>query len=192
LLEHGIQIQLPAYLAALCQMSDPYGVLGVSRLAPAGMFYVNLRGSYESGASRSDVLADPATVRRQAYKHSGRFSLHALPRLDTQSQQEGSGQFSYALKRDGSPNRTYKDLVSQAEFDALLARVHALLKEMGRRIFAGAAAVDPYRHGSDTACDRCQCQSICRIDPWTHPLRALKKGASAKPVSTDQEAPPCA
>ena len=191
-LEHGIQIQLPAYLAALCQMSHPSDVLGVSRLDPAGMFYVNLRGSYESGTSRSDVLADPATVRRQAYKHSGRFSLHALPRLDTQSRQEGSGQFSYAIKRDGSPNRTYKDLVSQSEFNALLARVHASLKEMGQRIFAGAAAVDPYRHRSDTACDRCQCQSICRIDPWTHPYRALKKGASANPALTPPEAPPCA
>jgi ATP-dependent helicase/nuclease subunit B len=192
LLEHGIQIQLPAYLAALSQMSDPSSVLGAARLAPAGMFYVNLRGAYESGSSRSDVLADPATVRRQAYKHVGRFSLHALPRLDTLSRQDGSGQFSYALKRDGFPSRTHKDLVSQAEFEELLAGVQAVLREMGQRIFAGEAEVDPYRHGSATACDRCQCPSICRIDPWTHPYRALTEGASATPKPTPLEAPPCA
>lgn len=192
LLEHGIQIQLPAYLAALSQMSDPSGVLGAARLAPAGMFYVNLRGAYESGSSRSDVLADPAAVRRQAYKHVGRFSLHALPRLDTLSRQDGSGQFSYALKRDGFPSRTHKDLVSQAEFEALLAGVQAVLRKMGQRIHAGEADVDPYRHGSATACDRCQCQSICRIDPWTHPYRRLTEGASAMPEPAPPEVPPCA
>ena len=188
----GIQIQLPAYLAALCQMPEPGNVLHARRLVPAGMFYINLRGSYENGLNRSDVLADPPAVRRGAYKHTGRFTLDALPLLDTSCKDKGSGQFSYALRKDGTPNRVRRDLVSQAEFDALLVNVHARMKEMGRRIFAGDAAVDPYRKGSEAACERCQCQSICRIDPWTHPYRVLRKGAPPQPLPGDQEILPCA
>ncbi|MBI3192557.1 MAG: PD-(D/E)XK nuclease family protein, partial [Pedosphaera parvula] len=56
LLEHGIQIQLPAYLAALCQLGDSRSHFGVARRVPAGVFYVNLRGDYSRSASRRDVL----------------------------------------------------------------------------------------------------------------------------------------
>ena len=35
--------------------------------------------------------------------------------------------------------------------------------------------VAPYRKGTMTACKRCDYQSICRIDPWTHRFRVLKK-----------------
>jgi ATP-dependent helicase/DNAse subunit B len=50
---------------------------------------------------------------------------------------------------------------------------------MGREIFAGAARVDPYRKGQTIACDHCKYQSICRIDPWTHVYRVLRKPESA-------------
>ena len=82
LLEHGIQIQLPAYLAALCQLDDSRSHFGVGRLVPAGMFYVNLRGDYGRGPSRRDVLGTTEEAIRQAYQHFGRFSLAALPKLD--------------------------------------------------------------------------------------------------------------
>jgi len=35
--------------------------------------------------------------------------------------------------------------------------------------------VAPFRKGSVTACDHCQYQGICRIDPWTHPFRVLRQ-----------------
>ena len=175
LLEHGIQIQLPAYLAALCQMRDPRSVFGVGRLEPAGMFYVNLRGSYESGQTRRDALRDPMAARRDAYKHFGRFSLHALRHLDTANATGGSGQFPYALKQDGTPNRQFKDLLERDEFTGLLDHVRRLLVGMGRRIYAGDAKVDPYwRSAEDKACDHCLCQAICRIDSRTHQFRVLK------------------
>lgn len=191
LLDHGIQIQLPAYLAALCQMPDLQKTLGVTKLAPAGIFYVNLRGSYSGGASRSEVLSDPLTVRREAYMHHGRFSFEALPLFDGQSPAGRSGQFHYALTKDGKPHKTYKDLMLQAEFDGLLVRVRELLVELGRRIYSGDASVDPYRKASESACDRCLCQSICRIDPWTHEYRVLKKRASAQDALRGREAPSC-
>jgi ATP-dependent helicase/nuclease subunit B len=46
---------------------------------------------------------------------------------------------------------------------------------MGERIYSGEAAVAPYRRGKLSACDLCVYQAICRIDPWTHRFRVLKR-----------------
>ena len=73
------------------------------------------------------------------------------------------------------PNRRFADMLEAGEFATLLDRVENQLREMGRRIFAGEAKVDPYRKGSETACDFCDCRAICRIDPWKHQYRVLKK-----------------
>lgn len=67
------------------------------------------------------------------------------------------------------------------EFLALLDRVESQLITMGRQIFSGAAAVDPYRKGATTPCDYCEYQSICRIDPWTHQYRRLRPAAAITP-----------
>jgi ATP-dependent helicase/DNAse subunit B len=47
---------------------------------------------------------------------------------------------------------------------------------MGRAIFAGAIELNPYQNGAKRACDHCEYQGICRIDPWTHSFRVLRKG----------------
>jgi ATP-dependent helicase/nuclease subunit B len=46
---------------------------------------------------------------------------------------------------------------------------------MGARIFAGDTVVDPYRKGGTTPCEYCDYRAICRIDPWTHRYRVLRK-----------------
>jgi ATP-dependent helicase/nuclease subunit B len=45
---------------------------------------------------------------------------------------------------------------------------------MGKRIFEGAAKVDPYRKGKQTPCEFCDYQAACRIDKWTHQYRVLR------------------
>jgi ATP-dependent helicase/nuclease subunit B len=177
LLENGVQIQLPAYLAALRQVAAASEMFNRTPLQPVGAFYVNLRGDYPTGASRAEVLAEADDARRRAYRHTGRFSLAVLPQLDHKFPAANSGQFSYAMTKAGKPNKTSKDLLEPAEFAALLDDVEKILRAMGRRIFAGEAAVDPYRKGSETPCAYCECRAICRIDPWTHEFRALKKSS---------------
>ena len=179
LLEHGIQIQLPAYLATLRHVTDPRPVFGARRLVPAGVFYVSLRGSYKAGANRSEVLNGAREARRLAYRHVGRLRFDALEQFDRRAPRGNSGQFNYALTNEGKPNRRLVDLLEADEFNALLDRVESLLGEMGRRIFTGAAKVDPYRKGAEVACDFCDSRAICRIDRWTHQFRVLKRDPTA-------------
>jgi ATP-dependent helicase/nuclease subunit B len=143
-------------------------------ITPAGVFYVNLRGQYESGGTRDEALADADGARKRAYRHAGRFDASALSRLDRTN---AADQFNYRLNKDGSMRSNSVEALPRAEFEALLDRVEAQLQEMGRAIFSGAAQVDPYRKGHETPCDFCDYRPVCRIDPWTHRYRVLSPSA---------------
>jgi ATP-dependent helicase/nuclease subunit B len=171
LLHNGVQMQLPAYLNMLRRMRDPSPRFGVLRLKPAGVFYVSLRGSYERGARRDEVLAERDAARRKAYRHAGHFDLTALDFLDTAKNCE---QFQYTWKQDGTLGNRSKDPMQPGQFLALLDAVEARLRDFGERIFAGEATVDPYRKGSETPCTFCDYRPICRVDPWSHRYRSLE------------------
>ena len=178
LVQHGVQLQLLAYLNVLRHWANPRGVLGVARLVPAGVFYVNLRGQYASGDTRAEVLDNAADARKRAYPHTGRFDASVLPKLDRLG---AADQFSYQRNKDGSLRKGSVEALSHDEFGKLLDRLEAQLQGMGRAILSGAAAVDPYRKGSETPCEYCDYRAVCRIDPWTHHYRVLRgppKGSS--------------
>ena len=181
LVEHGVQLQLLGYLAAVRRWPHSPVLPGVEHLVPAGVFYVNLRGKYEAGGTRTEALADMAASRRMAYRHTGRFSVDALPKLDNRPAAQSGDQFNYRRTQDGSLYKGLSEALPRAEFEALLDRVETQLKEMGRAIFAGAAGVDPYRKGAETACQYCDYRPVCRIDPWTHRYRVLR--AASKEIS---------
>ncbi|HSY74868.1 MAG TPA: PD-(D/E)XK nuclease family protein, partial [Dongiaceae bacterium] len=171
LVEHGVQLQLLAYLNVLRHWKNPQEVFGVNRLIPSGVFYVNLRGEYKSGGSRTEILADADGSRRKAYRHTGRFDAGILDKLD---RIKAKDQFSYQLKNNGEFYANSTEVLSRVEFEKLLDGVAIRLCEMGGRIFSGAAQVDPYRKGKQTPCEFCDYQAACRIDRWTHQYRVLR------------------
>lgn len=174
LLSHGLQLQLPAYLAFLRHTPDAERVFGVPKLVPAGVFYVNLRGEFRGGKTRTEVLDGAKDTRQNAYQHAGRFDLSALQHLDNRSAKSGT-QFNYRLNADGQPHGASREIMNAEAFAALLDQVERHLVRMGQEIFSGTAKIDPYQKGSVRACDQCDYASICRIDPWTHSYRVLKK-----------------
>jgi ATP-dependent helicase/nuclease subunit B len=174
LVEHGVQLQLLGYLAAIRRWPHPRALPGVERLVPAGVFYVNLRGQCDGGDTRAEALTDPEAARRMAYRHTGRFNVDTLPKLDSRSDAKVGDQFNYRRNQDGSVHKGSAEALPREEFEALLDRVETQLTDMGRAILAGAAKVDPYRKGSETPCEFCDYRAICRIDPWTHRYRVLR------------------
>jgi ATP-dependent helicase/nuclease subunit B len=171
LVEHGVQLQLLAYLNVLRHWKNPQEIWGVKRLIPAGVFYVNLRGEYKGGGTRTEILADAADARRKAYRHTGRFDAGVLDKLD---RVKAKDQFSYQLKNNGELYANSIEAMPRAEFEKLLDGVEIQLRAMGERIFSGAAQVDPYRKGKQTPCEFCDYQAVCRIDNWTHQYRVLR------------------
>ena len=171
LVEHGVQLQLLTYLNVLRHWADPRRALGVARLTPVGVFYVNLRGQYESGGTRAEALGDAGDARKRAFRHTGRFDASVLPKLDRLGTAD---QFSYQRNQDGSLRKGSVEALSRAEFEKLLDRVETQLREMGRAIFSGEAKVDPYRKGNETPCEFCDYRAACRMDPWAHRYRVLR------------------
>ena len=169
LIANGLQLQLLAYLAAVRRW--PASFFGAREIVPAGVFYVNLRGQFEGGESRTEVLSEAAAARRRAYRHNGRFDAACLKLLDRRGARD---QFNYQLKQDGGLHASSAEALSCKEFTVLLDQVEAQLRSLGERIFSGAAAVDPYRRGSESACDYCQYHPVCRVDPWTQEFRELR------------------
>jgi ATP-dependent helicase/nuclease subunit B len=183
LVEHGVQLQLPAYLNALRHWKNPRGKFGADRLIPAGVFFVNLRGQFEGGKTRDEVL-DATDARKLAYRHHGRFDAGALAKLDRVG---AADQFNYRLNQDGSLRKGSTEALPRGEFEKMLDGVETRLKEMGRAIFSGEAKVDPYRKGTETPCEFCDYRAVCRINPWTHQwrvLRAKESGSAAVPAAS--------
>lgn len=174
LMANGVQLQLPAYLNVLHELPEAKALFQVETLTPAGVFYINLRGQFKSGKNRNEVLDDPDDIRKGGYQHIGRFDLAVLAELDNRDSNAGD-QFRYKLNKDGKPDARYKDVLDDRGLQQLMRRVEDLLRDMGRRIYAGEVAVDPYRLGAKTPCEFCDYRSICRIDPWEHQYRRLRE-----------------
>ncbi len=185
-MENGLQLQLLAYLNVLRQWPEARRHFGVERLVPAGVFYVNLQGKFDRGESRQDTLADPGQTRRMAYRHTGRFDVSSLPLLDSRPNVKAGDQFNYRLKNDGTPYSNSREALATPAFLALLDQTEQQIRNMGLEVFSGRADVDPFRHGKLTACEHCNYVSFCRIDPWTHTYRALRRADTAPQAEEDQ------
>ncbi len=170
LMEHGVQLQLAAYLNTLRHFKDGRELFGAGKLLPAGIFYVNLRGQFENGRTRSEVLGTAEGSRRAAYRHTGRFDAGALAKLDSAG---AADQFNYVRNKDGELRKGSAEAMPAGELERLLDEAEEQLRRIGREIFSGRTSVDPYRKGRETPCDFCDYQSACRIDPWTHQFRVL-------------------
>ena len=167
-LHHGLQLQLPTYLAVLNQLPEARATLGTDTLKPAGVFYINLRGEFSSTKSRAEALADSATALRESFQHTGRYDEQVLPHLDPRGNGE---QFK--------THRASHDRMDSAAFRDLLARAMENLRRFGGEIFSGQIAPAPFRKGGETPCEFCDYASVCRFDAWTQPFRPLSEPPKA-------------
>jgi ATP-dependent helicase/nuclease subunit B len=179
-MQAGLQLQLPAYLAALSEVAGGSALLGGKQAVPAGMFYVRLRDATSRAGHREE---EPDVKTGKRFEHTGRFSFEWLPLFDSACASGGGGQFSYRLKKDGEPYANSHQLIRQTELENLLTDAKTLLQAMGRDILAGNIAVDPYRKGNELPCTYCDFKSVCRIDPWTHAYRPLRPLLAPAPTS---------
>jgi ATP-dependent helicase/nuclease subunit B len=181
---HGIQLQLPGYLAALVGIQGVEGFLRAQELRPAGIFFVNLSGNYASVPNRSELATDPEAIHKLAFQHIGRFDADALDFLDNRSAPEGD-QFTYKRNAKGELGAQTKGPMPSAEFRKLLATTEEKMREFGHRIFDGDISVDPCKKGDYRACKWCEHAAICRIDPWSHQFRKLSKSGTMEEEAND-------
>jgi ATP-dependent helicase/nuclease subunit B len=173
-MHHGMQLQLLSYLNALLHLPDPKKIFGISRILPAGVFYVPLRARPDSGDTRREVIGRAAEAMSTAYQHTGRFDGRTILKLDNRGLEKGD-QFKFAKRKDGAFSKRGNEALAPDAFGALLEKIEGDLRSHGGRIFGGDIAARPYRKGNERACDWCHCQPVCRFDSWIHPFNVLRK-----------------
>jgi ATP-dependent helicase/nuclease subunit B len=173
-MHYGMQLQLLSYLNALLHLPEPKKIFGVSRILPAGVFYVPLRARPDSGDTRREVMERATEAAFTAYQHTGRFDGGTILKLDNRGLDKGD-QFKFAKRKDGAFSKRGNEALTPEAFGALLEKIEADLRSHGARIFSGDVAARPYRKGNERACDWCQCQPVCRFDSWIHPFNVLRK-----------------
>lgn len=172
---HGVQLQLLAYLNVLTQFPEPERFFPARRLVPAGVFYVNLRGAPAAAGTRREALENDDSRESRTFQHSGRFNQEFLKVLDVNASEPSrkGNQFRYQTKKDGTLTASSKEAMTPEDFAKLLGSVRGNVIRMATAIYAGEVKLDPYQKSGQSACALCEYQSICRIDPWTHPFRVL-------------------
>ena len=173
---HGITMQLPAYLNMLrfSVLPDSSG-----KLAPAGMFYAPLLGDYKPVKRRNESsgVRDPDEERWRAFQFRGRFVAEKARQFDDQAKVDCRGtHFAFQIKKDGGFSAKPEDATPSKDFEALLDRNVETIRSIAQRIYDGEAKLDPYKKGTKSACDHCDCHAICRVNVWTQPFRALSIG----------------
>ena len=174
LVEHGVQLQLLGYLAALRRWPDPRALIGAGTVGSRRRFLrqparqIRRQRHARRGAGRRRGIALSGLSSHRTFQR-GRLA-EARPPSDVQA----GDQFNYRRNQDGSLHKGSVEALPRPEFEALLDRVETQLTEMGRAIYAGVAKVDPYRKGGEMPCQYCDYRAVCRIDPWTHRYRVLR------------------
>jgi ATP-dependent helicase/nuclease subunit B len=171
-LDHGLDLQLMAYLGVLKAAKDAQAILGAAKLEPAGAFYVGLRPDASGGKNRADLMS-AEEARRAGYQHRGRFREDLLAFFDNRGQAKGD-QFKYGINRDGAFAKRGNEALPREDFLDLVKSAETFLRRYGEEIYAGRAEAEPYRIQAEQACDRCGYQSICRFDAWVDAFRVLK------------------
>ncbi|MBM3824787.1 MAG: hypothetical protein FJ404_18215 [Verrucomicrobia bacterium] len=184
----GVQLQLAAYLAVLKHLQPREGAGAFDRCAPVGGFYANLKGEWENGHPGAET-ADPFQPLWKSYRHYGRFLKEWARTLSQDRDNSEAGLFNFKADAEGKIDGRFSDPIDAHPFETMLRHVETKLREFGNRIYAGEIRLDPYREGSTTACERCDFQPVCRIDPVRHTFRSLKtRETSTDPAGTS--APP--
>ena len=176
LLRHGIQLQLFVYLNAIAQHPEIAGRLKIGYLNPAGAFLVPLRGKAPRSSHRNDAQTSHAD-RPKAFQWNGFFNHKFLRRLDNRPGQAKGDQIAYALKKDGVPVKGEQNAMPPQAFREMTRQLEETVRNLGRRIFAGDVAVNPYKHKEKTPCAYCPYPAVCRIDFGAHPYRTLHSSA---------------
>jgi ATP-dependent helicase/nuclease subunit B len=177
LMRNGIEIQLPAYLAALSHSSQARDLWHVRRLVLAGAFYIGVRPQSAHVENRSKAIIPATSSRSIPFQHLGRFRAEALRTFDARTEAQRGDQYRYSLNKDGRLSRRGNDAMPSDAFDALLDQVQEQMIHLGREILDGRIQAEPFRRSQQRACDFCVYQSICRFDPWTQPYRVLSVSA---------------
>lgn len=170
----GLQMQLVVYMdAALEKEQRKYAD---KKVIPAGIFYYNIA---DPMAEKKEDMNEEDTEREllKQLRMNGLVNskTEVISHLDNRIETD-SDVIPVAMKA-GLIQESKSSVASEARFEAMRGYVNRKLKNMGHEILDGRVSVDPYKRGTQTACDYCPYLSVCGFDTKTegYGFRRFKK-----------------
>ncbi len=150
----GLSLQLVVYLdGALTELNE-------ENLLPGGIFYFYI----DDPILRMDSDSDPEVFNQKLQKELTKaFKLNGLF-LDDEAIIGAMDEKRDKRKSDILPLYTGQALLSQDQFQLLLAYVRDLVEKQIKEIYGGQIKAQPYKKDQITACTYCQYQGICQFD----------------------------
>ncbi|MEN6576415.1 MAG: PD-(D/E)XK nuclease family protein [Phycisphaerales bacterium] len=152
---HGLDLQLPIYLLALCDAGTAWADV------TAGAFCVPIEQSPGSTSLRKlDQKAD-CSERKAKGLFNGEYAGH----LDPDAGSRWSRFYNFAVTKEG-PYGYYASsgALRPNEFSAVLEHARKKIIALAGEIVAGRIDVHPYRIGTKAACTNCDYKTVCRFD----------------------------
>lgn len=168
-LYHGLQLQLVVYMNAVLELVEKKRPDKTAE--PAGIFYYHIKNPMvEANGYESEEEIRAAILEQLKLNGMVNEKQEVYRAMDNAFSNAESGAFNgnssvipVGEKKDGSLKAASKVLSTQ-EFADMSAFVNEKIAEAGKRIFAGDAAIKPYKLKTESACDYCPYHAVCGFD----------------------------
>lgn len=150
---YGLQLQLLLYLQAAMKVQD--GAL------PAGAFYFTVKDPMVS--SPEDIKAEAEKLIAKSLKLKG-VVLAETEVVDAMDVEEKNYSLDKVFNKDGSVAKTAAALELK-DMQALLRHAQQTAADLADRIRQGHMEVSPAQIDNWSACDYCEYQAVCGLDP---------------------------
>jgi len=154
---HGLDIQLPIYMLAVRNASNPqYRVQDV-----AGAF--NMPVEVSPAIAAIDELTERGEKFR--YKAKGIFNGEFARQLNSTASKD-SEFYNFYVTKEGEPYGRYNTLgaLRPEDFEKVLEFTERKIIALAEEIVSGEIEVKPYRLGTEIPCGYCEYKSVCRFD----------------------------
>jgi len=156
-LYYGLDMQLPIYMLAVKNVSNPqYKVQTI-----AGAFYMPIE------VSPAKITFDELPKKTGAfnYKAKGIFNGEFAEQLDGKAVQD-SRFYNFYVTKDGKPYGYYGDrgALRPGDFEKVLRFTEKKMLQLAEGIFSGKIEVKPYRLAGKSPCSYCKYKPVCRFD----------------------------
>ncbi len=153
---HGLDMQLPIYLLALCDSGTNWADAAV------GAFCIAIERPPESAALRRMEQKDDCFGR----KGKGLFNGEYAGNLDPKAGSRWSRFYNFAVTTQEGQYGYYatSGALRPDAFTAVLEHARNKIVALASEIVAGRVDVHPYRIGTRAACAHCDYKAVCRFD----------------------------
>ena len=165
----GLQLQLVVYLEQAVKLEQ--NKHRNKKVIPAGIVYYRIDDPFiDKDSQDTEQIVEQKVLKKLCVDGLISENNEVLTAMDVNIAEAASSLnplssdvIPVAVKKDGMLSGTSKT-ATEKDFDTLMKYTKQKIKSMGKEILEGNIAVNPYRDGTDTACDYCRYKSICGFD----------------------------